>query len=172
MNIFFQKSRCAKFERGGAGSADSFGRHKPDRPPATLACRADALALDVHKEGAFLRAIDLPVAKIIFVQDNHFRLPLPTRARSPSALLSETVGREVKATCQTCVRWHGRRRPSRSPAPRCLLLLLFARRLPELRSPRSRSGHSLRGELRAASPVMAVDETFANLSSEPASRPK
>jgi hypothetical protein len=32
------------------------------------------LALDVRKERALLRAIDLPVAEVILVEDNHFRV--------------------------------------------------------------------------------------------------
>ena len=70
--IFSHRRGCAALERGGARSADSFGRHEPDQPVAALADCVDALALHVLKEGVLLRAIDLPEAEIVLVLDGHF----------------------------------------------------------------------------------------------------
>jgi hypothetical protein len=70
--IFTHRRGCAAFERGGARSADSLGRHKPDQPVAALTECADALALNVLEEGMLLGAIDNPEAEVVLVVGGHF----------------------------------------------------------------------------------------------------
>jgi hypothetical protein len=79
--IFAHYLGCATFERGGARSADSFGRHKPDQPVAALKDGADALAL-VLKERPLLGAVDLPEAEVVLLTGGHMSVPAAQAQRS------------------------------------------------------------------------------------------
>jgi hypothetical protein len=57
---------------------------------AALAVYVDALALDVFKEGALLRSIDVPEAEIVLVNGGHLSLP--------SQAAEHTVKRKTKLT--------------------------------------------------------------------------
>jgi hypothetical protein len=97
--IFAHYLGCATFERGGARSADSFGRHKPDQPVAALTDGADALALDVLKERPLLRAVDLPEAEVVLVTGGHMSVP-PAQAQRSCASPSGRQGSTTAVRAQ------------------------------------------------------------------------
>jgi len=59
-----------------AGGTEGFGRDEPDGASAALAVYVDALALDVLKEGALLRSIDLPETEIVLIDGGHLSFPV------------------------------------------------------------------------------------------------
>jgi hypothetical protein len=71
LTMRFHRSRCAAFEGADATSAQGFRRNEPNQLFAAFASCADALPLDVLKEGALLWPVDLPEAEIVLVDGGH-----------------------------------------------------------------------------------------------------